>query len=86
MYQQLRSHVAYLGLPAAAEALPAHREQARLNRTGHTEFLEALLRVEVETTEQRRWETPPQTGELSHPLATGRLRLWSTTKHRPRTG
>ena len=86
VYQQLRSHLAYLGLPAAAEALPVHLDQARQHDTGHTEFLEALLRVEVETTEQRRWETPPQTGELPHPLATGRLRLWSTTKHRPKTG
>ena len=39
------------------EALPTHLEQARNNCEGHTEFLEALLRVEVETTEQRRWET-----------------------------
>ena len=57
VYQQLRSHLAYLGLPAAAEALPVHLDQARQHDTGHTEFLEALLRVEVETTEQRRWET-----------------------------
>ena len=57
VYQQLRSHLAYLGLAAASEALPTHLEQARHNRAGHTEFLEGLLRVEVETTEQRRWTT-----------------------------
>ena len=57
VYQQLRSHLAYLNLPAAAEALPTHLDQARQHNTGHTQFLEGLLRVEVETTEQRRWET-----------------------------
>ena len=57
MYQQLRSHLAYLGLPGTTEALPTHLEQAHQQDIGHTEFLEGLLRVEVETTEQRRWET-----------------------------
>jgi len=56
-YQQLRSHLAYLNLAAAAEALPTHLDQARQHDIGHTQFLEGLLRVEVETTEQRRWET-----------------------------
>lgn len=56
VYQQLRSHLAYLDFGAAAEALPAHLEAARANKMGHTEFLEHLLRVEVEATEQRRWE------------------------------
>jgi len=50
-YQQLRSHLAYLGLPAAAEALPTHLDQARQHNIGHTQFLEGLLRVEVETTQ-----------------------------------
>ena len=85
-YQQLRSHLAYLGLPAAAEALPTHLDQARQHNIGHTQFLEGLLRVEVETTEQRRSVNPPETGELPHPLATGRLRLQRTTQHRPETG
>ena len=57
VYQQLRSHLAYLGLATVAEALPVHLDQARQQDTGHTEFLEQLLRVEVETTELRRWET-----------------------------
>ena len=57
VYQQLRSHLAYLNLPAAAEALPNHLDQARHDNIGHTQFLEGLLRVQVETTEQRRWET-----------------------------
>ena len=81
VYQQLRGHLAYLKLPAAAEALPTHLEQARNNRVGHTQFLEGLLRVEVETTEQRRWETRSVTGQLPHPVDTGRLRFHSTTHH-----
>ncbi|MBU1493004.1 MAG: IS21-like element helper ATPase IstB [Actinobacteria bacterium] len=56
IYQQLRSHLGYLNLGAAAEALPGQLEAARTAKAGHTEFLEALLRIEVEATEQRRWE------------------------------
>jgi DNA replication protein DnaC len=56
IYQQLRSHLGYLNLAAAAEALPGQLESARAAKTSHTEFLEALLRIEVEATEQRRWE------------------------------
>ncbi len=54
VYQQLRAHLAYLKLGAAAEALPAQLEIARTTKAGHTEFLEQLLRIEVDTTEQRR--------------------------------
>ena len=54
IYQRLRSHLAYLKLQAAAEALPTQLEAARNTKTGHTEFLEALLRIEVDATEQRR--------------------------------
>jgi len=56
VYQQLRAHLAYLKLTAAAEALPTVLERARNTKTGHTEFLEALLRIEVEATEQRRFD------------------------------
>jgi DNA replication protein DnaC len=56
IYQQLRAHLAYLKLGAAAEALPGQLEAARASKAGHTEFLEALLRIEVEATEQRRWD------------------------------
>ena len=55
LYQQLRAHLAYLKPAAAAEALPGHLERARQQDIGHTEFLQALLRVEVEATETRRW-------------------------------
>ena len=57
IYQQLRSHLAYLKLAAAAEALPAHLDQARQGHIGHTEFLEGLLQVEVQATEARRWNS-----------------------------
>ncbi len=57
LYQQLRSHLAYLKLGAAAEALPTQLDAARTTKIDHTEFLEQLLAVEVEATEQRRWDT-----------------------------
>ena len=57
VYQQLRGHLAYLKLAATAEALPGHLEAARRSDIGHTEFLEGLLRVEVEATETRRWNS-----------------------------
>ena len=56
IYQQLRSHLAYLKLAAAAEALPEALERARTTKTGHTEFVEQLLAIEVAATEQRRWD------------------------------
>ncbi len=56
IYQQLRSHLAYLGLAAAAEALPEQLEKARSGEIGHTEFIEELLRIEVEATKARRWQ------------------------------
>ena len=54
LYQQLRSHLAYLKLPAAAEALPAALDQATATGQTHTEFLEQFLAVEVDATEARR--------------------------------
>ena len=53
--QQLRSHLAYLGLTTAAEALPGQLEKALKEETSHTEFIEELLRIEVEATQARRW-------------------------------
>jgi DNA replication protein DnaC len=54
IYQQLRSHLAYLKLADAAEALPAALDRARDSKQNHTEFLAALLDIEVAATEQRR--------------------------------
>jgi DNA replication protein DnaC len=53
-YQQLRSHLHYLKLDAAAEALPAQLEAARREEASHTAFLERLLGIEVQATEARR--------------------------------
>jgi DNA replication protein DnaC len=54
IYQELRSHLAYLRLTAAAEALPGELDHARTNDLGHSEFLARLLEVEVAATESRR--------------------------------
>jgi DNA replication protein DnaC len=54
IYQQLRAHLAYLRLAAAAEALPGELDHAKANKLGHTAFLERLLTVEVGATELRR--------------------------------
>lgn len=53
-YQQLRGHLAYLRLGAAAEALPAELDHARTAGLSHTAFLERLLAVEVQATAIRR--------------------------------
>ncbi len=53
-YQQLRSHLAYLKLTAAAEQLPAALEHAEKTKPGYTQFLHDLLDVEVNATQQRR--------------------------------
>jgi DNA replication protein DnaC len=54
LYQTVRSHLAYLKLAAAAEALPGQLDDALKAKATHTEFLERLLAVEVEATEARR--------------------------------
>ncbi len=54
LYQQLRGHLAYLKLTAAAEQLAPALEAAERTRPGYTHFLCDLLAVEVAATEQRR--------------------------------
>jgi DNA replication protein DnaC len=54
VYQQLRGHLAYLRLAAAAEALPEQLEHAATADLSHTAFLQRLLAVEVAATETRR--------------------------------
>ena len=53
-YQRLRAHLAFLRLPAAAEALPDILDQARDQNLPVLEALEQLLAIEVEATEARR--------------------------------
>jgi len=54
LYQTVRSHLAYLKLTAAAEALPGQLDAAMTSKATHTEFLEQLLRTEVTAVEARR--------------------------------
>jgi DNA replication protein DnaC len=54
LYQQLRGHLAYLTLTAAAEALAPALEAAEKTKPGYTRFLDDLLATEVAATEQRR--------------------------------
>jgi DNA replication protein DnaC len=54
VYQQLRGHLHYLRLDAAAKALPATLDQAHTQQLSHTAFLERLLAIEVQATETRR--------------------------------
>ena len=54
LYQQVRSHLAYLNLGAAAEALPGELDTAMRDKATHTEFLQRLLAIEVDATEARR--------------------------------
>ena len=54
VYQQLRGHLSYLRLPAAAEALPGELDHAKSAELGHTAFLERLLGIEVAATMARR--------------------------------
>jgi DNA replication protein DnaC len=53
-YQQLRGHLAYLKLAAAADALAPALEAAEREKPGYTRFLNDLLATEVAATEQRR--------------------------------
>ena len=84
LYQQLRSHLAYLKLTAAAEALPAALDRATTSHQTHTEFLEQLLAVEVDATEARRLAGRMRFANFPRPLETRRLRLRRPTLHRPR--
>ncbi len=54
LYQQVRGHLAYLNLGAAAEALPGELDAAMKGKATHTEFLQRLLAIEVDATEARR--------------------------------
>ena len=55
VYQQLRSHLAYLKLDAAADALATELDSA--DGRSHVEVLERLLAIEVEATSTRRRES-----------------------------
>jgi DNA replication protein DnaC len=54
VYQQLREHLHYLGLRAAADQLAPALEAAERDKPGYTQFLHDLLDHEVQAVEQRR--------------------------------
>ena len=54
LYQNVRSHLAYLKLAAAADALPGELDAAMKQKATHTEFLDRLLAIEVAAVEARR--------------------------------
>jgi DNA replication protein DnaC len=53
-YQRLRAHLAFLRMTAAAEALPGLLDEAAKAKLTNQAFLERLLAVEVDATEERR--------------------------------
>ena len=67
LYQELRGHLAYLRLSAAAEALPGVLDRARTDKLGHSAFLAKLLEVEVAATEERRQAGLERFGRLPAP-------------------
>src|SRR5271165_1390158 len=68
IYQQARSHLAYLRMAVAAESLPAELEYAATQTLGHTAFLERLLDVEVSATETRRRASLERFASLPSPF------------------
>ena len=54
VYQQLREHLTYLQMTAAAEHLAPVLDRARSDRVFATQVLEELLGIEVEATRARR--------------------------------
>jgi DNA replication protein DnaC len=52
--QQLRGHLHYLGLRAAADTLAPALQAAEQTKPGYTQFLHDLLATEVQAAEQRR--------------------------------
>lgn len=54
IYQRLRSHLAFLKMAAAAEALPGVLDAARQEGTSALEAIEQLLAIEVDATENRQ--------------------------------
>jgi len=62
IYQRLRSHLAYLKLPATAEALAGKLDAAQKNKPSYTAFLEDLLRTESSPPSAAGW--PDASGSL----------------------
>lgn len=67
-YQRLRSHLAFLRMSAAAEALPGLLEEARDNALSATALLERLLETEVDAVEHRRRASLARFASLPSPF------------------
>ena len=67
-YQRLRSHLAFLRMAAAAEALPAMLDDAAKAKLSHSAFLERLLGVEVAAVEERRSASLARFASLPSPF------------------
>ncbi len=88
-YQRLRSHLAYLKLPAAAEALPGILDAARDQHLTVLDALEQLLGIEA-AAEQRKLASRLRWAALPAPRIAGRLRFLRPARRRrkahPRAG
>ena len=67
-YQRLRSHLAFLRMGAAAEALPGELDHARQAGLTHQGFLERLLAVEVAAVDERRRSSLARFASLPSPF------------------
>ncbi len=67
-YQRLRSHLAFLRMTAAAEALPGLLDEATKANLGNQAFLERLLAVEVDATDERRKASLARFASLPSPF------------------
>ena len=67
-YQRLRAHLAFLRMAAAAEALPGVLEEATTAKLSHSAFLERLLAIEVEATDERRRASLARFASLPSPF------------------
>ena len=69
-YQRLRSHLAFLRMGAASEALPALLDEATkaASKLTHQAFLERLLEIEVAAVEERRRQSLARFASLPSPF------------------
>lgn len=67
-YQKLRSHLAFLRMTAAAEALPGELDHAIKAKLTHQGFLERLLGLEVNAVEERRRASLARFASLPSPF------------------
>ena len=83
IYQQLRSHLAYLKFGAAADALAPALEAAERDKPGYTQFLHDLLAIEVAACEQRRLDGRMRFSRAPRPQDARAVRLHRATHPRP---